>query len=122
MNEFCKRSSSKCGSEKPFIVFQKKYVWKDLCIFVYIHQNTMGALELRNKLIEQFNLFIQDDSKLVTLDGIFDSINTPTEAPSIVPEEHYKIVEERRRKYHARETIGSTWEEVKQELKNKYGF
>ncbi len=82
----------------------------------------MGALELREKLIEQFNLFIQDDSKLITLDGIFDSINTPRESPSIVPVEHYKIVEERRRKYHAGETNGSTWSEVKQKLKNKYGF
>ena len=31
----------------------------------------MGALELREKLIEQFNMFIQDDSKLLALDGIF---------------------------------------------------
>ena len=31
----------------------------------------MGALELRAKLIEQFNLFIQDDSKLIALDGCF---------------------------------------------------
>jgi hypothetical protein len=82
----------------------------------------MGALELREKLIEQFNLFIQDDAKLVALDGIFDSINTSSEAPSIIPEEHYKIVEERRRKYHAGETKGSTWSEVKQKLKDKYGF
>ncbi len=81
----------------------------------------MGALELRSKLIEQFNLFIQDDSKLVALDGIFDSMNT-IESPSLVSEEHYKIVEERRRKYHAGETNGSTWDEVKQKLKDKYGF
>jgi hypothetical protein len=82
----------------------------------------MGALELRKKLIQQFNVFIQDDSKLVALDGIFDSMNTSKEAPSIVPDDHYKIVEERRRKYHAGETSGSTWEEVKQNLKDKYGF
>ncbi len=81
----------------------------------------MGALELRNKLTEQFNLFIQDDSKLVALDGVFDSMNV-VDSPSSVSEEHYKIVEERRRKYHAGETNGSSWEEVKQSLKNKYGF
>ena len=81
----------------------------------------MGALELRNKLTEQFNLFIQDDSKLVALDGVFDSMNV-IDSPSLVSEEHYKIVEERRRKYHAGETNGSSWEEVKQSLKNKYGF
>ena len=36
----------------------------------------MGAIELRNKLIEQFNLIIQDDTKLATLDGIFDTMET----------------------------------------------
>ena len=82
----------------------------------------MSALELREKLIEQFNLFIQDDSKLFALDGIFDSMTTSTEAPSIVPKEHYKIVEERRHKFHAGETEGSTWNEVKRNLKDKYGF
>ncbi|PQJ80316.1 addiction module protein [Polaribacter porphyrae] len=81
----------------------------------------MGALELRNKLTEQFNLFIQDDSKLVALDGIFDAMNV-VDSPSLVSEEHYKIVEERRRKYHSGETKGSSWEEVKQSLKSKYGF
>lgn len=91
-------------------------------LLIIINIYTMGGLELREKLIEQFNLFIQDDTKLVALDGIFDSINTTTEAPSIVPEEHYKIVDERRRKYHAGETNGSTWSEVKQKLKDKYGF
>ena len=32
------------------------------------------------------------------------------------------MVEERRRKYHAGETSGSTWDEVRQKLRNKYGF
>ncbi|WP_142785691.1 addiction module protein [Changchengzhania lutea] len=85
------------------------------------YKSIMGALELRNKLIEQFNLFIQDDSKLMALDGIFDSINT-TEAPSIVSEEHYKIVEARRNKRLTGETKGQSWEEVKSRLKKKYGF
>jgi hypothetical protein len=82
----------------------------------------MGALELRNKLTEQFNLFIQDDSKLVALDGVFDSMNLVDSPSLVVSEEHYKIVEERRRNYYAGETKGSSWEEVKQSLKNKYGF
>ena len=75
------------------------------------------AVELREKLIEQFNLFIQDDSKLFTLEAIFDSLNTSTEKPSLVPEDHYKVVEERRRKLHAGETKGTSWDEVKQQLK-----
>ncbi|MGB0879996.1 MAG: addiction module protein [Polaribacter sp.] len=81
----------------------------------------MGTLELRNKLTEQFNVFIQDDSKLVALDGIFDSMNV-VDSPSLVSEEHYKIVEERRRKYQTGKTKGSSWEEVRQNLKSKYGF
>ncbi|MBN4046979.1 hypothetical protein JYU05_00365 [bacterium AH-315-P13] len=81
----------------------------------------MGALELRIKIIEQFNLMIQDDSKLLVLDGMFDSLNT-IESPSLVSEEHYKIVEVRRKKRLAGETKGSTWDEVKQKLRDKYGF
>lgn len=81
----------------------------------------MSTLELRNKLIEQFSLFIQDDTKLVTLDGIFDSIIT-TDATSMVPDNHYKIVEERRQSRLSGDTKGLSWEEVKQNLKIKYGF
>ncbi|MDG2193432.1 MAG: hypothetical protein P8K77_00995 [Polaribacter sp.] len=91
-------------------------------VLLYVSNiNIMGVLELRSKLIEQFNLFIQDDSKLVALDGVFDAMNA-VESSSSVSEKHYKIVEERRRKYHVGETDGSTWDEVKQELKEKYGF
>jgi len=81
----------------------------------------MGAIELREKLIEQFNLFIQDDSKLLALDGIFDSINS-IDSASLVSEEHYKIVEERRDKRLVEETKGQSWEVVKSRLKKKYGF
>jgi len=81
----------------------------------------MGALELRNKIIEQFNILIKDDSKLIVLDGMFDSLNT-SESPSIIPEEHYKIVENRRKKHLAGQTKSLNWNEVKQQLKNKYGF
>jgi len=56
----------------------------------------MGAVELRHKLIEKFSQFLQDDSKLLALDGVFDSLNS-MDTPSLVSEEHYKIVEERRR-------------------------
>ena len=81
----------------------------------------MSTVELRNKIIEQFNQFIQDDSKLLTLDGVFDSLTT-IESPSLISEEHYKIVEERRRKWQAGETKGRSWDEVKLQLKQKYGF
>lgn len=81
----------------------------------------MAAIELRNSLIERFNRIIKDDSKLMTLDGILDSINVK-ESPSLVPEEHYKIVEERRRKHLTGETKGKNWDDVKSEIKKKYGF
>ena len=57
----------------------------------------MAAIELRNSLIERFNRIIKDDSKLMILDGIMDSINV-IESSSLVSKEHYKIVEERRKK------------------------
>ena len=79
----------------------------------------MRTAELRSKLIEQFNLVIQDDSKLVALDAIFDSMSTP-ESDSFVPEAHYKIVEERRRKWLNDKTTGLSWNEVKVQLKQKY--
>ncbi len=81
----------------------------------------MGTAELRSKLIEQFNLVIQDDSKLVALDGIFDSMSA-SESDSSVPEEHYEIVEERRRKWLNGDTNGLNWNEVKFQLKQKYDF
>lgn len=81
----------------------------------------MGALELREKLIEKFNIYIQDDSKLLALDGIFDSLNTK-DSPSSVSEEHYKIVEERRRKWKNGESKGRNWDEVQSDLKEKYGL
>jgi hypothetical protein len=81
----------------------------------------MTAIELRNSLIERFNRILKDDSKLATLDGIFDSINVE-ESPSVVSEAHYKIVEERRRKHLAGETKGKSWDDVKSEIIKKYDF
>ena len=81
----------------------------------------MGTAELRSKLIEQFNLVIQDDAKRVALEGIFDSMST-SESDSSVPEEQYEIVEERRRKWSNGDTNGLNWNEVKVQLKQKYDF
>lgn len=81
----------------------------------------MESVELRNKLIEQFNHVIQDDSKLAILDGIFDSI-TVTAADTLVSEAHYKTVEERRERWLSGETQGLGWAEVKRQLEAKYGF
>ena len=79
----------------------------------------MESIELRNKLIEQFNTVIQDDSKLAILDGFFDAIINSNDA-SVVSEDHYKTVEERRRKSLNNETNGSSWDNVRMQLKKKY--
>ena len=63
----------------------------------------MEGLKLRNKLIKQFNALIEDDSKLMFLDGVFDAIETPEQKTSQIPNEHYNLVEERRQKYHSGE-------------------
>ena len=81
----------------------------------------METLELRDKIINQFQLFIEDDSKLDVLNGIFDSM-TNVDSNSLVSEEHYKIVEERRQKRLKGETKGKSWDVVKLELQQKYGF
>ncbi|OBQ56372.1 hypothetical protein JJL45_13930 [Tamlana sp. s12] len=81
----------------------------------------MAAIDLRNSLIERFNRIIKDDSKLIALDGIFDAMNV-IDSPSLVSEEHYKIVEDRRRKQLAGETKGKSWDDVKSGIKKKYGF
>lgn len=81
----------------------------------------MEVFELRNKLIEQFNLYIQDDSKLEVLEGVFDALNTE-DGTSLISEKHYKVIEERRRKHHVGETTSLTWETVKENLHKKYGF
>jgi len=81
----------------------------------------MATIELRKSLIERFNRIIKDDSKLITLDGVFDSLNE-TESASVVTDEHYNCIEERREKYLTGETKGKTWDEVKRGIKKKYGF
>jgi hypothetical protein len=81
----------------------------------------MKTKELRRKLIVDFGKFIQDDSKLEVLEGVFDAINSE-ENSFVVPESHYAIVAEEREKYFSGQSESSSWEEVEQRLKAKYGF
>ena len=81
----------------------------------------MGTLALKSKLIEQFNQLIKDESKLDALDGIFDALKV-IDAASVVPEKHYKIVDERRKNRLAGETEGLSWDKVKSQLKDKHGL
>ncbi|MGO3181323.1 MAG: addiction module protein [Aequorivita sp.] len=78
----------------------------------------METKELREKLKIQFSEIIEDDRNLNFLEKIFETMND-SEYVSQVPESHYKIVDERRRKSMAGETKGLTWEEVKLDIKGK---
>lgn len=75
---------------------------------------------IRQKLITDFSNFIQDDTKLEVLEGVFDAIKKE-ENTSIVSDTHYLKVQEEREKYIASNQTYS-WEEVEQQLKTKYGF
>ena len=81
----------------------------------------METKELRKKLIIDFSKFIQDDTKLEVLKGVFDAINSE-ETTSLVSDEHYLKVEEVRVEYLSRTNSVSSWEEVEHHLNSKYGF
>lgn len=81
----------------------------------------METKELRKKLIVNFSKFIQDDTKLEVLEGVFDAINVE-ETTSLVSDEHYLKVEEARAKYHSGVNPADLWEEVELRLNAKYGF
>jgi hypothetical protein len=81
----------------------------------------MEIKNLRQKLIIDFGKFIQDDSKLEVLEGVFDAINNE-ESLSVVSESHYVFVAEEREKYFSGENKSSSWEDVEQRLNAKYGF
>ena len=81
----------------------------------------METKELRKKLIVDFSKFIQDDTKLEVLEGVFDAINNE-ETTSLVSDEHYLKVEEARAEYLSKIVSASSWEEVEHRLNTKYGF
>ena len=81
----------------------------------------METKELRRKLIKDFGKFIEDDSKLEILESFFDAI-THDEEKSIVSDSHYNLVAEEREKYISGESQTSSWEELEQRLKTKYGL
>jgi len=81
----------------------------------------METKDLRKKLILNFSKFIQDDTKLEVLEGVFDAINNEA-STSLVSNEHYLKVEESRAEYLAGISSASSWEEVEHRLNTKYGF
>lgn len=68
-----------------------------------------------------FSKFIQDDTKLEVLEGVFNAINKE-ESTSLVSDEHYIKVEKARTEYLSDISSTSSWEEVEHRLNAKYGF
>ena len=81
----------------------------------------MGKVSLKDKLITQFDSIIEDDSKLVILDGIFDALYADG-SDSVVPKAHYHMLNEKREDYFKDATKSKTWDEVKQHIKSQYGL
>ncbi|HLU81490.1 MAG TPA: addiction module protein [Flavobacteriaceae bacterium] len=81
----------------------------------------MENTKLKEKLQVQFSEIIEDEKNLLYLERIFEDINDK-EYISKVPESHYKIVDERRRKHLAGETESLSWEVVKGKIIKKHGF
>jgi hypothetical protein len=81
----------------------------------------METLALRKKIIKDFSKFIQDDSKLDVLEGIFDALKNEENA-TLVSDAHYSIVAEARESYFSGDKNDSFWEEVELRLNAKYGF
>lgn len=81
----------------------------------------METKELRKKLIVSFSKFIQDDTKLEVLEGVFDAINNE-ETSTAVSDEHYLKVEETRNEILSGTNSVSSWEEVEYRLNTKYSF
>lgn len=75
----------------------------------------MEIKALRKKLIVDFSKFIEDDTKLEVLEGVFDAINQE-ESTSLVSDEHYIKVEEARTEYLTDRSSASSWEEVEHRL------
>ena len=81
----------------------------------------METARLKKKLKAQFSEIIDDESKLIVLEGLLDALSTKVQT-SNVTEEHYRIVEERMRKHLVGETEVEDWDTVKMRLKKKHGF
>lgn len=79
----------------------------------------MEALQLKQKLINKFNLLIKDESKWQLLNDFFEVIDLQN-ANSLISDERMEIVNERREEYLKNENIGLKWDEVKELLKQKY--
>jgi hypothetical protein len=81
----------------------------------------MKTKEIRQKLIVNFGKLIQDDSKLVVLEGIFDAILNEENA-YLISDNQYQKVKEARASYHSGNSFATSWEDLEKQLNAKYGF
>jgi len=99
----------------------EKLIYDNILLNLKYTFKIMETQNIRQKLITDFSDFIQDDTKLEVLGGVFDALKKEA-TTSIVPETHYLKVEEERERYLSQKTFSNSWEEVERKLKIKYGF
>ncbi len=59
----------------------------------------MSQVKLKERIVKQFNLLIDDETNYDMLNGFFDSLVGSGSSNAGVSEEHYKKVAERREEY-----------------------
>jgi hypothetical protein len=81
----------------------------------------METKAIRKKIISDFGKILEDDKKVLILEGVFDAINNE-ENLSLVPESHYLKVEESREEYLKDKSSAISWEDFEKQLVKKYDF
>lgn len=81
----------------------------------------METKEIRKKLMNDFGKILEDDTKFLILEGVFDAINSENPV-SKVPESHYLKVEESKTEYLLDKSTAISWEDFEKEMNFKYGF
>ena len=81
----------------------------------------METKAIRKKLISDFGKIIEDDNKVLVLEGVFDAINNDSNN-SMVSDVHYLKVEEAREEYLNDKATTISWDDFEKQLLKKYDF
>ena len=81
----------------------------------------METKAIRKKLISDFGKIIEDDNKVLVLEGVFDAINNDSNN-SMVSDAHYLKVEEAREEYLNDKATAISWDDFEKQLLKKYDF
>jgi hypothetical protein len=79
----------------------------------------METKAIRKKLISDFGKIMEDESKILVLEGIFDAIINETNH-SMVSQAHYLKVDEARDEYLNDKSSAISWDELEKQLVQKY--